>query len=133
MQARFIISKNFNCLSFTQQNVANCRILQSVIFCKIILHSRFSSGSRAFHQFFNISPAYRDRQKSYSCQNRKTSSHIIRNYERLIPLFRRKLFQCSLRLVCRSIDSLCGLFFSIFLFQYFFKNSKGNGWLCSSS
>src|SRR5699024_3798740 len=113
-----IVCKYFHCFSFCVKNISNCCILKCIVFLKWKLQCCLSSGCCSFHKLCNVSSACCDRQKSYRCQNRETSSHIIRNYKGLISFFCSKIFQCSSCLVCRSVDTLCCFLFPVFLFQH---------------
>src|SRR5699024_4118125 len=119
-----IVCKYFHCFSFCVKNISNCCILKCIVFLKWKLQRCLSSGCCSFHKLCNVSSACCDRQKSYRCQNRETSSHIIRNYKGLISFFCSKIFQCSSCLVCRSVDTLCCFLFSVFLFQHLFENAE---------
>ena len=133
MKAWLIVCQYLYSFSLAKKNVADCSIFQRIIILKSIVQSDFPSGSSSFHQLINVSSAYCNRKKSYSCKYRVASSYIIRDNKLFIAFFVCNLFQGSASLVCCCIDSLCGALFAVFLFEDFFKYTESNRRLCGST
>src|SRR5699024_7341294 len=119
--------------ALAEQDVADRRILHCIVLCKIILKCSLSSRCSTFHQLVDVSSAYSDRKQTYCCEHGETSSHVIRHNESLITFLCSQILKSSLRTVCRCIDSLCSLFFTVFLLQNLFKYTEGDRRLCCRS
>ena len=112
------------------QNIAERRIQHRVILFIRSVQRHLASACGSFHQLHDIRAAYRDRKKAHSRQHRETSSHIIRHYKTLVTFLGSQILQCSSCLVRGRIDSLRGLFFSVFFLQHLFKHTECDGRLC---
>ena len=133
MNAGFIIGKNLNILTFSQKNITNRCILQSIVVLKCILQRTLSSTCSTFHQLINVSTADSNGKQSYSSQYRETSSHIIRHHKSIVTFFISYLLKRSLSLVSGGVDSLSGTFLAIFGFQFLLEYPECDGRLSGST